>query len=102
MEERKCFECREFSHIASNYRNVGKEEPAQVPQNRYEVLKDKVIQRGEGSSKEIVKDRREILRKEKAKRKEKREKRKERSERPKFKHLCNYRCKVTWIRKKRC
>ena len=36
--------------------------------NRFEVLKIRVMQRGEGSSKEIVKDRREILREEKAKR----------------------------------
>jgi len=39
-----------------------------VSPNRFEVLKIRVMQRGEGSSKEIVKDRREILREEKAKR----------------------------------
>jgi len=44
------------------------EEPTQVSSNRFEVLKVRVMQRGEGSSKEIVKDRREILREEKAKR----------------------------------
>ena len=47
--------------------------------NRFEVLKVRVIQRGEGSGKKVVKDRREILREEKAKRgveekKEKKEK----------------------------
>ena len=36
--------------------------------NRFEVLKVRVMQRGEGSSKEVAKDRREILREEKAKR----------------------------------
>jgi len=36
--------------------------------NRFEVLKVRIIQRGERSSKETTKDRREILREEKAKR----------------------------------
>ena len=39
-----------------------------VSSNRFEVLKVRVMQKGEGSSKEVVKDRREILREEKAKR----------------------------------
>ena len=64
--------------MASNYRNMGKEEPIPVSSNRFEVLKVRVIQRGKGSGKEIVKDRKEILREEKAKRgvekKEKKEK----------------------------
>ena len=38
-----------------------------MPSNRFEVLKDRVMQRGEESDKEI-KDRKEILRGEKAKR----------------------------------
>jgi len=78
MEERKCFECRGFGHIASNCRNMGKEEPILVFSNRFEVLKVRVMQRGEGSGKKIVKDRKEILREEKVKRgvekKEKKEK----------------------------
>ena len=78
MEERKCFECGGFGHMASNCRNMGKEEPIPVSSNRFEVLKVRVMQRGEGSSKEIVKDRKEILREEKVKRgvekKEKKEK----------------------------
>ena len=62
--------------MASHCRNRGEEEPMPVSSNRFEVLKVRVMQRGEGSSKEIVKDRREILREEKAKRgvKERKEK----------------------------
>jgi len=39
-----------------------------VSSNRFEVLKVRVMQRGEGSGKEVAKDRREVLREEKAKR----------------------------------
>jgi len=68
IEERKCFECGRFGHMASNCRNVGKKEPVLVFSNRFEILKVRVMQRGEGSSKEVKKDRKEILREEKAKR----------------------------------
>ena len=54
--------------MASHYRNRGGEEPVQVSSNRFEVLKVRMMQRGEESSKEVVKVRREILREEKAKR----------------------------------
>ena len=78
MEERKYFGCGGFSYIASHCRNREKGEPVPVFSNRFEVLKVKIMQRGEGSGKETAKDRREILRKEKAKRevekKEKKEK----------------------------
>jgi len=78
MEERKCFACRGFGHIAYSCRKVGEEKPIQGFSNRFEVLKVRVIQRGKGSGKEVAKDRREILREEKAKRevekKEKKEK----------------------------
>jgi len=67
MEERKCFECGGFGHMASHCRNVGIKGPAQVPPNRWEVLKVRVMQRGKGSGKEKRKDRRKILREEKAK-----------------------------------
>jgi len=67
MEERKCFACGGFGHIAYSCRNVGKEGPAQVPSNRFEVLKVRVMQKGEGSGKEVVKDIKEILREERAK-----------------------------------
>ena len=68
MEERKCFRCRGFDHMASHCRNGGKRELVLVPSNRFEVLKVRVMQKGEGSSKEVAKDRREILREERAKR----------------------------------
>ena len=75
MEKRKCFECGGFGYMASNYRNMRKEEPIPVSSNRFEVLKVRVMQREKGSGKEIVKNRKEILREEKAKRKvEKKEK----------------------------
>jgi len=78
MEERKCFGCGGFGHMASHCRNGEKGEPVPVSSNKFEVLKIRVMQRGEESSKEAVKDRREILREEKAKRgvekKEKKEK----------------------------
>jgi len=68
MEERKCFECGGFSHIASYCRNMRREELTQVSSNRFEVLKVRIMQRGEGSSKEVAKDRKKILREERAKR----------------------------------
>jgi len=84
IEEKKCFECRGFGYMASNCRNVGKKEPAPVSSNRFEVLKVRVMQREEGSSKEVAKDRREILREEKAKRRiEGRQKKVERKEKKK-------------------
>jgi len=68
MEERKCFGCGGFGHMASHYRNRRGEEPMPVSSNRFEVLKVRVMQRGEGSGKEVVKDRRDILKEKKAKR----------------------------------
>jgi len=68
MEERKCFACGGFGHMAYSCRNVGEEEPTQVSSNKFEVLKVRVMQKGEGSDKEVTKDRREILREEKVKR----------------------------------
>ena len=68
MEERKCFWYKGFGHMASHYRNGEKGEPVLVSSNRFEVLKIRVMQRGEGSSKEMAKDRKEILREKKAKR----------------------------------
>ena len=67
MEEKKYFGCGSFSYMASHCRNRKGEEPVQVSSNRFKVLKVRVMQRGEESGKEVVKDRREILREEKAK-----------------------------------
>ena len=68
IRERRCFVCNIFGHMARYCRNREKKEgPAQVPLNRFEVLKDRVMQRGEGSGREIGKDRREILREERKK-----------------------------------
>ena len=78
LKERRCFGCRGFGHMANHCRNIGVEEPSLVSSNRFEVLKVRVMQKGEGSGKEIVRNRREILREEKVKRgvekKEKKEK----------------------------
>ena len=38
-----------------------------MPLNKFEILRDKVMQRGERSGKEVVKERREILREERKK-----------------------------------
>ena len=43
MEERKCFGCRGFRHMACHCRNVGEKGPAQVPSNKFEVLRSRVI-----------------------------------------------------------
>jgi len=68
MEEKKCFACGKFGHMVYYYSNVGKEEPTQVSSNRFEVLKIRVMQKEEGSGKEVAKDRKEILREERVKR----------------------------------
>ena len=47
---------------------MGEERLTLVSSNKFEVLKIRVMQRGKGSGKEVAKDRREILREEKAKR----------------------------------
>ena len=49
-------------------RNVGKERPVPVPSNKFEVLKNRIMQRGKGSGREITKNRKKILREEKVKR----------------------------------
>ena len=64
--------------MANHCRNIGIEEPMLVSSNRFEVLKVRVMQKGEGSRKEITKDRREILREEKAKRGVEKKEKKER------------------------
>jgi len=43
MEERKCFVCRGFGHIAHHYRNMEEEGSVQMPSNRFEVLRSIVM-----------------------------------------------------------
>jgi len=38
MEERKCFECGEFEHIACYCKNMEKGELVQISSNKFEVL----------------------------------------------------------------
>jgi len=68
MEEKKCFGCGGFGHVACYCKNVGEEGLAQVPLNKFEVLKDRVMQKEEEGGGEVRKDRKKILREEKAKR----------------------------------
>ena len=82
IRERRCFVYRIFGHIAYYCRNKGKDKgPVQVPQNKFEVLKDRVMQRGEGSRKEVVKDRKEILKEERVKKMKIKIEKKEKKER---------------------
>ena len=72
IRERRCFVCNIFGHMARYCRNrEEKKGSTQMPLNKFEILKDRVMQRGEGSGKEIVKDRREILKEERAKKERK-------------------------------
>jgi len=68
MEERKCFVCGGFRHITHYCRNVREKGLVQVSLNKFEILKDRVMQKGEGRRREAVKDRREILREKRARR----------------------------------
>jgi len=47
--ERKCFICGGFEHIAYDCKNIKEERSIQRPSNRFEVLRDRVMQREEGS-----------------------------------------------------
>ena len=62
MQERKNFVCRSFRHITHYCKNMGEERSILMPLNRFEVLKYKVMNIGEGSGREISKDRKTILR----------------------------------------
>jgi len=45
MKEKKCFACGGFRNIAYNCRNREEEGLVQVPSNKFEVLKSRVMQR---------------------------------------------------------
>jgi len=68
MEKRKCFGCGDFGHIACHCRNMREEGSVQMPSNKFEMLRSRVIQKGEGSGREVVKDRRKILREQRVRR----------------------------------
>ena len=67
MEERKCFVCGGFGHITCHCRNIEEEGSVQMPSNRFEALRDRIMQKGEESESEVGKDRKMILREERAK-----------------------------------
>jgi len=68
IRERRCFVCGIFGHMACYCRNrEEKKGPVWVPKNKFEVLRDRVMQRGEKSRKEVVKDKRERLKEERMK-----------------------------------
>ena len=86
IRERRCFVCGIFGHMAHYCRNRGEDKGLVcVPSNKFEVLRDRVMQREEGSKREVGKDRKEILREERAKKKKTKVEKKERKEKKKEK-----------------
>ena len=80
IRERRCFVCGIFGHMAHYCRNRKEDKGlVQVPKNKFEILNDRVIQRGKESGKEVGKDRREILKEERVK-KERETRKKEKKE----------------------
>ena len=72
IRERRCFVCGIFGHMARYCGNREEEKGlTQMPLNRFEVLRDRVMQRREGSRREVGKNQREILREEKEKKERK-------------------------------
>ena len=45
-EERVCWGCRRFGHLACNYRNIKEAKGKPVPQNRFGVIASRVMQCG--------------------------------------------------------
>jgi len=81
IRERRCFVCGIFGHMACYCRNrEEKEGPVWMPKNKFEVLKDRVMERGEGSGKEVGKDRREILKEERVRKKKTKAEKKEKKD----------------------
>ena len=72
MQERKCFGCGGFRHITHYYRNIKskqEEEPTQKSLNKFEAIKDRVMNIEKESGKIIGKNRKTILKEEKLKKK---------------------------------
>ena len=65
--KRKCFDCRGFGHITYHCRNRRGKGLIQMPSNKFEMLKSRVMNIREGDEREISKDRKMILREEKLK-----------------------------------
>ena len=57
IDERKWLDFRGFRHIAYHCRNMEEEGSVQMPSNRFEVLRSRVMQRGEGTGSEVGKNR---------------------------------------------
>ena len=75
IRERRCFVCGIFGYMVHYCRNRGeKKGSTQMSLNKFEVLKNRVMERGKGSGKEVGKDRKEILKEEKAKKKKRKRK----------------------------
>jgi len=53
MIERKCFVCEIFGHITHYCENMGEEKSTPIFLNKFEVLKNRVMNIEEGSGKEI-------------------------------------------------
>ena len=53
--------------MACHCRNIEKEGSVHMLSNRFEMLRDKVMQKGEGSGRQVARERKEILREERAK-----------------------------------
>ena len=53
--------------MAYSCRNVEEKRLAQMPSNKFEVLRSKIMKKEEGEEREVKKDRKEILREERAK-----------------------------------
>ena len=65
--ERKCFVCRGFEYIVHHCRNVREERSTPITSNKFEVLKNRVMNIGEESGREIRKDKKTVLREERVK-----------------------------------
>ena len=67
MIEKKYFNCEGFKHITCHCKNRGEERLTVMSSNKFKVLKSRVMNIGERSGKEIGKNRKTILRKERLK-----------------------------------
>jgi len=72
MQARKCFGCGEFDHIARNCRIREEKEVITLQSlNKFEALASRVVNMGKGSGREVKKDKKMMLREERARRRKK-------------------------------